>query len=336
MVYSFQLVRHANIRYREAVSRLGRCELLYMLRTFLPECQVSVEQIGGADFLTFECRELSPGELQFLSAHSGLVFFSAKEGELLRPLETMVESYLPEELPEVLKYKGKTSASFTGMMINTALSLTPYAPGDGSIRILDPMCGKGTTLFCALMRGFHACGIDTDRKAVKEGADYFKRYLRIHLLKHTAVMKNETAGKTGVPCESFTFADTKEHFQAGDVRTAKFYCGDTALCGSLFRKKPFHLLVADIPYGIQHAPQSGHAPESFTALLKRAAPQWREALLPGGAAAISFNTLTLSRDKLNSILEDSGFSVCTDDELLHLRHEVEQAVVRDVIFAIRK
>ena len=101
MVYSFQLVRHANIRYREAVSRLGRCELLYMLRTFLPECQVSVEQIGGADFLTFECRELSPGELQFLSAHSGLVFFSAKEGELLRPLETMAESYLPEELPEM-------------------------------------------------------------------------------------------------------------------------------------------------------------------------------------------------------------------------------------------
>ena len=58
-------------------------------------------------------------------------------------------------------------------------------------------------------------------------------------------------------------------------------------------------------------------------------------VLPGGAAAISFNTLTLPRDKLNRILEDSGFSVCTDDDLLHLRHEVEQAVVRDVIFAIR-
>ena len=55
--------------------------------------------------------------------------------------------------------------------------------------------------------------------------------------------------------------------------------------------------------------------------------------LPGGTAALSFNTLTLPADTVVSLLEKSGFAPLRDEWYSGFRHEVEQAVVRDVVFA---
>ena len=335
MVYTFELIKHSNIRYRDAAVRLSRCELLSMLHAFSVDCDVTVEILGGAVFLTFECRELSVSELNRLSAHSSVSFMALKEpGPLLRPLSAAYSPYLPEDLPEILKYKGKTSVPFTRMMINTATALTPFALQEGPLSFFDPVCGKGTGCFCALTTGMNAAGIDVDRKDVREAADYFSRYLQFHKLKHEIKNRSETVSKQAVPVTSFRFAATKEDYQSGNVRSLTLACADTAESPVLFRRDRAHIIATDLPYGIQHAPQAGAKPESLQHFLSRVLPAWKQALYPGGTLAVSFNTLTLPTDRVKDTLVQSGFKLPRNDLFGCLRHDVEHAVVRDVVFAL--
>lgn len=330
MVYTFGLAKYANSRYRDSANRLSRCELIAMLHSLSVDCDVSVETLGGSDFLTFECRQLSDQELLWLSGHSSVVFLSENVGGMLRPLSGSAPNPF-EDLPEILKYKGKTSAAFTRMMINMARSLLPLS-APLPLTLLDPVCGKGTACFCALEAGMNAMGLDIDHKAVKEAADYFSRYLKLQYLKHSVRNYSETLGKASLPVTEFVFSDSRDNYQLGVTRSLRLASGDTAMVYALCRRHPVHLLIADFPYGVQHAPRYGTKPESFRALLGRALPEWKKALAPGGVAAVSFNTLTFPRREVLEIVNASGLIPCDSEEYNHLRHEVEQAVVRDVVF----
>ncbi len=336
MVYTLCLAKHANIRYRDSLNRLHRCELISMLHALSADCDVSLESLGGADFLTFECRTLSARELSWLSCHSSFSFIAEKANGLLRPLEFSGSNYLEEDLPEILKYKGKTSAAFTRMMINIALSLSPFLFSESPLTLLDPVCGKGTACFCALQAGMNAIGMDTDRKAVREACDYFGKYLQYHLMKHSVRSFSETYDGDSIPVKEFIFSDSRKHFKSNDTRFLRLGTGDTSLSPALCRHTPVHLLVADLPYGVQHAPQFGRKPESFSDLLSRVLPAWKKVLSPGGVAAISFNTLTFPTQQVISIVQSSGFTPVEGGVFSSLRHEVEQAVVRDVVFMINK
>ncbi len=332
MVYSFGLVNHANIRYRDSLIRLSRCELIAMLRALSIDCDVQSEMLGGACFLTFECRTLSPDEITYLSGHSSVAFLAQKKADLLFPLSFDRGDYLGNDLPEILKYKGKTSVSFTRMMINTAKALSPFCSSDQPITLLDPVCGKATTCFCALQDGMNAVGMDQDAKAVHEASSFFSRYLRFHLLKHSVTNASETAGQRSVPVIETVFSDTKEHFLNGNTRFLRLGIGDTSDVSAICRKTPVHLLIADLPYGVQHAPQFGRKPESFSSLLSRVLPKWKSVLLPDAVIALSFNTLTFPTRQVVDIARSSGLTPVEDIILSDLRHEVEQAVVRDVVF----
>ena len=337
MLYTFGLVKHANIRYRDSFIRLSRCELQAMLHALSIDCEMKQEALGGADFISFECRSLSPGEISFLSRHSSAAFLAEKAGGgLLRPLSFERRNYLGEDLPEVLKYKGKTSPSFTRLMVNMALSLSPFCFSASPVTLFDPLCGKGTSCFCALQSGMNAVGLDTDKKAVREASDYFSRYLKFHMLKHAVQQRSETCGSRSLPVTEFVFADTKEHYQAGDTRFLALALGDTADCGALFRRKAAHLVVADLPYGVQHAPQSGAKAEPFNVFLRRSLASWKKSLMPGGVAAVSFNTLVTPYAKVAGLAEEAGFAVCSHEPYTRLRHEVEQAVVRDAVFLMNE
>lgn len=69
--------------------------------------------------------------------------------------------------------------------------------------------------------------------------------------------------------------------------------------------------------------------------MARLLPAWRQALRPGAAMALSFNTLTLSRQKLLSLVQDASFEPLTEAPCDTFLHFVEQAVMRDVIIARR-
>ena len=333
MVYSFELIKHANIRYRESIPVLAHCELFAMLSSLGISCEILHEQMGGSRFLTFECRELTGPEISYLSGHSAVVFLAEKAGSFLRPLPVVPDAYFPEDLPEVLKYKGKTSSTFTRMMVNIAAALSPFREKDGPLTFFDPVCGKGTGCFCAVACGMNAVGLDLDRKAISESIDYFSRYLKYHKIKHEEKHRSETASMQAVPVTSFKFADTREHYRAGNTRTLSLACADTVESPALFRKEQAHIITADLPYGVQHAPRSGAKPEPLQQFLRRVLPSWKRSLRPDGVIALSFNTLTLPSEDLRAILLDTGFRLPENELFRHLSHEVEHAVVRDVIFA---
>ena len=334
MVYSFELIKHANIRYREYLPSLAACELFAMLFSLGISCEIKTENLGGSRFLTFECRELTDTELSLLSGHSSVVFMAERKNVSLKPLPVVSGAYLPDDLPEVLKYKGKTSVTFTRMMINTAAALSGFRNLHSPLTFFDPVCGRGTGCFCALTAGMNAVGIDLDRKDIKEAADYFSRYLQFHKLKHDIKHHSLTYGKQAVPVTSFTFADHKDLYQSGDTRTLTLACADTASSPALFRKEKGHIAAADLPYGIQHAPQEGSRPESLQRFLFRVLPAWKQSLYPGGVLAVSFNTLTLPKEHVRDVLIRSGFKLPENDLFASLRHEVEHAVIRDVLFAL--
>jgi hypothetical protein len=334
MVYTFELIKHANIRYRDSLCLLAQFELSVMLQSISVEAEIIAETIGGAQFLTFESRELSEDELSYLSGHSAIVFMASRQGLLLNPLSAPSPSYLSEDLPEVLKYKGKTSVTFTRMMINVALSLSSCQPEEKTRLLFDPLCGKGTTCFCALTAGMNAVGLDVNRKEIKEASDYFSRYLKFHKLKHTVSERSETVGKETVPLTEFTFANTKERFHQGDSRHLTLACADSGFSFSLFRRHSANLLVADFPYGVQHAASAGSRPEPLQVFLHRILPAWKSSLSAGGIAALSFNSLTLPSSVVRKEFRQAGF-ILPDQEIFdHLAHHVEQAVVRDVVFAL--
>ena len=335
MVFLFQMTPHANIRYREAQVKLGQKELACLLLRLGITAEVSPCTMGGVSFLRFEADALSPQQLSVLSMHSAALLIAEKQGELLRPLEKANHQYLPEDLSEVLKYKGKTSAVFTHMMINCALAASDFFDKAEPLTVLDPMCGRGTTCFVALEHGMNAVGVDIDNRDLKECADYFERYMQYHRLKHKLDQSSRTVRKHAVPAAVYTIADTKEHFKEGDTRTLSLFLGDTGLTGELCRKAPAHLLVADLPYGVQHAPQDGKRTESFMQVMKRALPQWKDAVRKGGAIALSFNTLTLKKADLIQLLTDAGFTPITDAPYDDFQHFVEQAVTRDFVVARR-
>ena len=332
MVYSFQLWKHPNIRYRDALLRLSRCELLCMLRTLSIETDLQLEELGSAPFFTFSCRELSEYELTYLVGHSCVTFLTEKHGNMLHPLPVSSGDLFPPDLPEIMKYKGKTNPSFTRMMLNAGLALTSFSHQE-AVTVLDPLCGRGTTLFAALCMGVDAVGIDTDRRDLKEASDYFSRYLKSSGWKHSSRDFSSTVSGVPVPGLSYEFARDKAAWQSGDTHKLTFHQGDTSLAFPLMRKSPAHLLVTDLPYGIQHAPQGGASPESFSGFLRRVLPSWRKALRPGAAAVISFNALTLKASVLREALTCAGFQVAEDPVFSNLSHTVEQAVVRDLVFA---
>ena len=334
MVYSFELIKHANIRYRDSLPALAYCELFAMLFSLGIHCEITLKNAGGSRFLTFECRNLSVRELSFLSGHSAVVFIAENHHDLLKPLSVPSPAYLPDDLPEILKYKGKTSTTFTRMMINTAAALSSFHSQEEPLTFFDPLCGKCTGCFCALTAGLNAVGLDIDRKDIREASDYFSRYLQFHKLKHEIKSRSETISGLAVPVTSYSFASHKDQYYSGDVRSLTFACADTFNSPALFRKKKAHIIATDLPYGIQHVPQSGTKPEPLHRFLSRVIPAWKQTLYPGGVLAVSFNTLTLPADEVRNTLIASGFKLPKSDLFNHLSHEVEHAVVRDVVFSL--
>jgi len=330
MLYAYQLRAHNNARYQESLLSLSQKELACMLASCGICAKIAPKMLGGAPFLCFEAPVLTPAQRAFLSGHSALYMTAALEGEYLRPLEAPAPPFLPDDMAEILKYKGKTNARFTHLMLNLALS----AGGQGMTiapRVIDPICGRGTTLFCALSRGMHAFGVDGDRKSIEEGVAYTQRWLQYHRVKHTLQKSSRTLpnGKSAPQTLLRVSKDGKE------AREIAFLCADTRQTGHLFARQRAHALVADLPYGVQHAPRADGRMSTLPDLLAECLPAWRQALLPGCAAAIAFNTYTLKRKTLEELALQAGFILPESPLYADFSHWVEQAVNRDVLIALQ-
>lgn len=333
MQYAFLLYPHPNARYRASLLQLAKAELCMMLATMGRSIDVRSEEIGGAPFLCFETEAFSQREWALLSQQAGVYLMARREGEAFVPLARTHPSYVGEDMPGLLKYKGKTNEMFTDTLLSMALTQSAFAlKSDAKLTFCDPLCGKGTALYLALRRGWNASGVDADKAAIKEADDFTCRYLEFHRLKHRRTEGTLTVrGKTGGRESKFVVADTPEHFKEGDTRTLRLIQGDTRDLDVLLRPGSVHLMAADLPYGVQHGPAGKGV--SILSLLEKAAPAWYGALAPGGALAVSFNTYVTRRTGVAKALSAAGFTVAEGGVFETLEHWVEQAVNRDVVIA---
>ena len=168
MNYTILLWPHANARYRTESARLALAELEMLLRRIAPDAKAAVGESAELPTLEIQCASpLSDADVAALRGLSLLYALFERRGDALIPLAGREQAYLGEDLPGILKYKGKTNELFTQLLVNVALYCGDYLASPEPIRLLDPMCGRGTTLFVGANRGWQCTGTDVDKADLK-------------------------------------------------------------------------------------------------------------------------------------------------------------------------
>ena len=303
------------------------------LSRLLPDCRVEEATLCGQPAYRLICEQpLAACQLENCARASMFyALFESAENGLLRPLEVPAWQYLPDSLNTILKYPGKTNEQFTRMMVNLALCAS-----DGLREIptlLDPMCGQGTTLFEAAIRGWNAVGLEVQEQPLHKGATYFVKYLESGRYKHKRSEEKRTqGGKRIAQLTAVQYAAKKDDWYAENTRKVQFFRADSALCDQLLPKNTADLLVCDLPYGVQHGANGGGSLQRNAAkLVAEVAPGWLTALRPGAGVALAYNALTTPRHQLAQAMEAAGFTVLPQVE--GLEHRVDQSILRDVLVA---
>ena len=178
MKYTMLLWPHANVRYRNETQKLAGAELAVMLRCAAPGVEVESAECMGMPVLELSSAEpLSDEVISVLRGHSLMYgLFERREDGALLPVAGRQTPYLGEDLPGILKYKGKTNELFTQLLLNVALYSGTHWRQRAQIRMLDPMCGRGTSLYVGANRCWQCTGSDVDKNDLKEAELFFKRY----------------------------------------------------------------------------------------------------------------------------------------------------------------
>ena len=335
MKYVMMLWPHANARYQNEAARLAECEMRLILERVLPEAQIAVDERMGMPVLLIETNVPVNGEvLNALQGHSLMYgLFEEHEGGMLMPVAGREKPWLGQDLPAILKYKGKTNEMFLQMLINTALYAGCFwQDREQVLDVLDPMCGRATSLFIAANKRWNATGTDIDHADLKEAEKFLKRYFEYHHFKHSMTRESLTLRNSKPAAVSkFVFSDTPEHFKQKDTAALRLVNADATRVREAFGKNAFHMIVCDLPYGVQHAPQGGKGEKGgLEGLLAKALPGWREVLKTGGAVAVSFNAQNIKLETVRKVMEESGFEVMRGGAYDGFAHWVEQAVTRDI------
>ncbi|MEG0996653.1 MAG: hypothetical protein RSH26_06800 [Clostridia bacterium] len=294
-------------------------------------------RIQGEPFLTFDAEPLSPQAWRAVSGHSGICLAAELRGEALYPISRTTAGFVPDDLPQVLKYKGKTNADFTLLLLNCARAASAFANVQTPLIVADPLCGKATTLFCALERGDHAVGVELDAKVLAEADLYLERFLQFHHLKYRREAGSQTLrGGGNAKAVSYAIAQDTAQMKQGGARTLRLLHGDTLRLRELLGAESCHLLVGDLPYGVQHAPKEAGGISSLAKLVHAAMPGYAAVLKPGGAVALAFNTYTLKKTEVAHAMRDAGLEVLDTPPYDDFSHWVEQAVERDVLIGRKR
>jgi hypothetical protein len=285
--------------------------------------------LGGQSFLkaglSSSVSEAQLRELGGLAMTSAFFDFFDRIGEeagpLLRPRETGFAPALPLELMTARRYKGKTSETFTHFMLNvarfsSAFAATPWR----ELRVFDPLMGGGTTLLAALMLGASAMGVEQSKEDVESTATYLAQFAREQRIPFEE--KEERMKKYGRRW-NFTLGAAQQH--------CAFARGDTLQSAELMHtlKRP-HLIVTDLPYGIQH-----HG--ALVDLLRGALPVWAGMLQAGGAIVMSWDSTRFSRDEMIALAGDaSAMRALTDSPYDQMQHRVDRVIKQRDVVVLRK
>lgn len=304
---------------------------------------IGIRVLGGVPYLTFTSDgDLDAHAIAHLSTLSGIYALFEREGEHLRPVELAALQLFDEDLLTIQKYVGKTNELFTRLLLNVTLwashvgaDLVAGSARERPIRVLDPMCGRGSSLHQALVYGCDADGLDVDGKDFDAHEAFLKTWLRRKRLKHTAeVIPIRRDGERLGRRLEVAVARDKDAWKAKDVRRLGFVHADTTRAAEFFRPGTFDALVADAPYGVQHGARAGGRLErSPLSLLEQALPGWVSLLRPGAGLGLSWNTHVAPRDEVVRLLASCGLEALDAGPWRGFAHRVDASIERDVLVA---
>jgi len=333
--YALLVSPAVNRVYAQAAGALARAELGAISERVLNGALTDLREqvLGSVTYLSFEAPEpelSAPARAWLSNLSATFALFRLDADERLSPVDLERWDELDSDLLTIQKYAGKTNEAFTKLLLNVTLAASAFAHEHRALSVLDPLCGRGTTLNQALMYGFHATGVEHDQKDYEAYSLFIQRWVKDKRLKHTAV-----AGHVkGHPKLDLAFGLDKERFKAGDTTRVTYVNADTHAVAEVFQPRSFDLIVTDAPYGVQHGAQSGEAlSRRPLELLPTALPIWRAALRPGGAIGISWNNLVLRREQLAQLLAENSLEVCDSAAYRAFEHRVDSSIQRDLIVA---
>jgi SAM-dependent methyltransferase len=300
---------------------------------------VAREEIAGVGYVTF-AGDLSEDDLAHLgNVSTAFALFERVSDDLLRPVPLRRLDCFDDDLLTILKYQGKTQELFTKLLLNVTV-LSSRSAGrmlTDRLRVLDPLCGRGTTLNQALMYGWHAYGVDVDERDFDAYAAFLPRWLKDKRLKHTAeTSRLRRDGSTLGRRFDLTLATTKAAWAAGDVIQVSTALVDTRRAAEAFKAASFDVVVTDAPYGVQHGSASGDRLQRRPLdLLAEALPGWVRLLKPGGAVGIAVNIRTCPRSDALGLLADAGLAPRDTPAYRGFEHRVDQAIVRDLVVGVK-
>lgn len=329
----------ANRVYSGDAARLMAGELAVLSQAYLDGALGEAEptRIAGVDYLAFEGPSLDEEAVAVVSNLSSLfAIFEEVDGGLLRPVATDPADRFPSDLQTILKYQGKTNEAFTRLLLNITAAATsrPERLLDGTLTVLDPMCGRGTTLNLALTYGLSATGIETDAKDYEAYSTFIQTYLKHGRYKHKAQAGSLRVNGRGLGKRlDVELAADKEAFKRGEAQHLTFLNADTLRTGEIVKPESHHVVVTDLPYGVQHGSHGQNLARSPLGLVDKALPGWVRALRTGGAMGLAFNRHTCDPAELASLLETHGLRVVEAPSADAFRHRVDASIDRDVLVA---
>jgi hypothetical protein len=339
--YALLILPSANRVYAEASASLARAELEIFSQSVLGGTisEIAETTIGGVPYLTFEATNMGNDAAAYLANLSvGFALFEL-EGELLRPVELRRLDRYDDDLITIQKYQGKTNEQFTKLLLNVTLMASAFAPQmlTRQLAVLDPLCGRGTTLNQALMYGYDAAGVDADRGAVEAYGTFLKTWLQRKRVKHKVTYDGPVRrnGKVIGRRLQVSLAAAKDDYKAGVTQHIDLVNADTTQAAEFFRPASFDAVVTDAPYGVQHGSRTADAGLARRPLdlLALAVPGWAALLREGGAIGVAWNTLVARREDAATVLAAAGLEPLDGPPYLSFRHRVDQAIVRDILIA---
>ncbi len=292
------------------------------LNSLLPNASIQHSTVGAMNFLTPDQADIDDALLESISRLSFVQGIFEQQDGSLAPLDHAPTFNLHEDFVFGAKYKGKTNEMLTQLLINLGLhhldeSLLNEHPKK-PIKLLDPMCGRATTLLWAMRYGLQAKGLEQDGKALAEIQQTLKKWCKIHRQKHK--IQQGHVSKSGKNQQQGKFLE----FLAADTNMRVIH-GDACNATELLNDEKFHLLVSDLPYGIQHfTTQKTRNP---TAVLEEAAPGWANSLKPGGVMVLAYNRYLPKRQVMIDLFEAQGLTHVAFDAA----HRMSESIVRDIV-----
>ena len=338
--FALLLTPASNLVYGQHATRLSIAELQVLNATVLGSRLSAIREttIGGVPYLAFAADGLDENDLGAVAYLSGAFALFQQDDRALLPLELPAPGRFPSDLLTIQKYPGKTNPSFTRLLMNVTLFSGDFA-GEMRTRpmsILDPLCGRGTTLNQALMYGYNAAGIEIDGKDFDAYQRFLVQWLKDHRIKHH--VRQETLrgpAKTSSRRLDVVLGVSKEAYKDGSVLNLDVVNADTSDASQHFKAGRFDAIVSDFPYGVLHGSRSDGASLSRRPLdlCAQALPGWIKLLRPGGTVGFSWNTHVAGREKFRRAVGDCGLQLLDGGAYGDFRHDVDSSITRDIVIA---